>query len=90
VRAAAHGHLDDTIGGLGDLLASHSRREEHDEFRQLRKSVPMQERREMGRAVRAAETAAAAEAGPRDPAAAGPRDVAQAADRVRDALAGFS
>ena len=50
----------------------------------------MQERREMGRAVRAAEAAAAAEAGPRDPALAGPRAVTQTADRVRDALAGFS
>ena len=90
VRAAAHGHLDDTIGGLRDMVTAHSRREEHDEFPQLRRSVPVQERREMGRAVRAAEAAAAAEAGPRDPALAEPRAVAQTADRVRDALAGFS
>jgi hemerythrin superfamily protein len=90
VRAAAHGHLDDTIGGLRDMVTAHSRREEHDEFPQLRRSVPVQERREMGRAVRAAEAAAAAEAGPRDPARAEPRAVAQTADRVRDALAGFS
>jgi hypothetical protein len=90
VRAAAHGHLDDTIGGLRDMVTAHSRREEQDEFPQLRRSVPVQERREMGRAVRAAEAAAAAEAGPRDPALAGPRAVTQTADRVRDALAGFS
>ncbi|RZU53477.1 hypothetical protein EV385_5406 [Krasilnikovia cinnamomea] len=83
VRAAAHGHLDDTVGGLRDMVTAHSRREEHDEFPRLRRSVPVQERREMGRAVRAAEAAAAADAGPRDPA----RAVAQAADRVRDALA---
>ena len=89
VRAAAHGHLDDTIGGLRDMVTAHSRREEHDEFPQLRRSVPVQERREMGRAVRAAEAAAVAEAGPPDPARAGPRAVAQTADRVRDALAGF-
>jgi hypothetical protein len=39
----------------------------------------------------AAEVAAVAEAGPRDPARAGPRAaVAQTADRVREALAGFS
>jgi hypothetical protein len=44
----------------------------------------------MGRAVRAAEAAVAAEAGPSDPARAAPRVVAQTADRVRDALAGFS
>jgi hypothetical protein len=90
VRAAAHGHLDDTIGGLRDMVTAHSRREEHDEFPQLRRSVPAQERKEMGRAVRAAEAAAAAEAGPRDPARAERRAVAQTADRVRDALAGFS
>ncbi|MCU7730812.1 hypothetical protein ODJ79_44465 [Actinoplanes sp. KI2] len=88
VRAAAHGRLDDTIGGLRDVVAPHSRGEEHDEFPQLRRTVPVQERREMGRAVRAAE-AAAAEAGPRDPAWAEPRALAQTADRVRDALAGF-
>jgi hypothetical protein len=87
VRAAAHGHLDDTISGLRDMVTLHSRREEHDEFPRLRGTVPVRERRDMGRAVRAAE-AAAAEAGPRDPAE--PRAVAQAADRVRDALAGFS
>jgi len=85
VRAATHGRLDERIGGLRDMVNAHSRREEHDEFPQLRRSVPVQERREMGRAVRAAE-AAAAEAGPRDSA----RAVAQTADRVRDALAGFS
>jgi hypothetical protein len=90
VRATAHGRLDDTIGRLRDMVTAHSRREEHDEFPQLRRSVPVQERREMGRAVRAAEAAAAAEAGPRDPARAEPRAVAQTADRVRDALAGFS
>jgi hypothetical protein len=90
VRAAAHGHLDDTIGGPREMMNAHSRREERDEFPQFRRSVPVQERREMGRAVRAAEAAAAAEAGPRDPALAGPRAVAQTADRVRDALAGFS
>jgi hypothetical protein len=39
---------------------------------------------------RAAEAAAATEAGPRDPARAEPRAVAQTADRVSDALAGFS
>jgi hemerythrin superfamily protein len=89
VRAAAHGHLDDTIGGLRDMVAAHSFREERDEFPQLRTSVPVQERREMGRAVRAAE-AAAAEAGPREPARAGPRAVAQTVGLVRDALAGFS
>ena len=50
----------------------------------------MQERREMGRAVRAAEAAAAAEAGPRDPARAEPWAVAQTADRVSDVLPGFS
>jgi hemerythrin superfamily protein len=90
VRAAAHGHLDDTIGGLRDMVTAHSRREERDEFPQLRKSMPMQERREMGRAVGAAEAAAAAQAGPPDPALASSRAVAQTADRVRDALAGFS
>ncbi|GIF02731.1 hemerythrin domain-containing protein [Actinoplanes siamensis] len=86
VRAAAHGHLDDTIAGLRDLVTAHSRHEEHAEFPQLRRNVPVRERREMGRAVRVAEAAAAAEAGARDPA----RAVAQAADRVRDALANFS
>ncbi|MFI5897576.1 hemerythrin domain-containing protein [Actinoplanes sp. NPDC051513] len=90
VRAAAHGHFDDTIGGLRDMVTTHSRGEEHDEFPKLRRTVPVQERREMGRAVRAAEAAAADEAGPRDPAWAEPRAVAQTADRVRDALAGFS
>jgi hemerythrin superfamily protein len=59
VRAAAHGHLDDTIGGLCEMVTAHSRGEEHDEFPQLRRSVPVQERGEMGRAVRAAEAAAA-------------------------------
>jgi hemerythrin superfamily protein len=90
VRAAAHGHFDDTIGGLRDMVTTHSRGEEHDEFPMLRRTVPVQERREMGRAVRAAQAAAVAEAGPRDPAWAEPRAVAQTADRVRDALAGFS
>jgi hypothetical protein len=90
VRAAAHGHLDDTIGGLRDMVTTHSRGEEHDEFPKLRRTVPVQERREMGRAVRAAQAAAAADAGPRDPAWAEPRAVTQTADRVRDALAGFS
>jgi hemerythrin HHE cation binding domain-containing protein len=88
VRATAHGHLDDTIGGLRDMVSVHVRREERDEFPKIRASVPVQERREMGRAVRAAQ--AAAEAAPRDPAGAGPRAVAQTADRVRDALAGFA
>jgi hypothetical protein len=90
VRAAAHGHLDDTIGGLRDMVTAHSRRAEHDEFPELRRSVPVQERREMGQAVRAAEAAVAAEADPRDPARAGARAVARTADRVRDVLAGFS
>ena len=63
--------------------------EEDAEFSLLRRSVPERERREMGRAVRAAEAATAAETGPRDPARAGPRPVAQAAEGVRDALAGF-
>jgi len=81
VRAAAHGHLDDAIGGLRDLVTAHSRREEQDEFPRLRAGVPAPERREMGRAVRAAQEAAA-DAGPRDPARAG----AQTAERVRDAL----
>jgi hypothetical protein len=90
VRAAAHGHLDDTIGGLRDMVAAHYRREKRDEFPRIRRSVPVQERREMGRAVRAAEAAAAADAGPRDPAWAEPRAVAQTADRVRDALNGFT
>jgi hypothetical protein len=90
VRAAAHGHLDDVIGGLRDMVTAHSRREENDEFPQLRRSVPVQERREMGRAVHAAEAAATAEAGHGNPVPAEPRAVAQAADRVRDALAGFS
>jgi hemerythrin superfamily protein len=90
VRAAAHGRLDDTIGGLRDVVTAHSRGEEHDEFPELRGAVEVQERTEMGRAVRAAEAAAAAEAGPRDPAWAGPRAVARTTDRVRDALAGFS
>jgi hemerythrin superfamily protein len=85
VRAAAHGHFDDTIGGLRDMVTAHSRREEHDEFPQLRRSVPVKERREIGQAIRAAE-AAAAEVGPRDPA----RAVTQTADRVRDTLAAFS
>jgi hemerythrin superfamily protein len=85
VRAAAHGHLDDTIGGLRDMVTAHSRREEHDEFPPLRKNVPLQERRDMGQAVRAAQAAAAAEAGPRDSL-----PVAQTADRVRDALVRFS
>jgi hypothetical protein len=88
VRAAAHGHLADTIGGLRDMVTAHSRRAEQEEFPQLRRSVPVQERREIGGAVRAVE--AAAEAGGRDPARAGPRALAQTADRVRDALAGFS
>jgi hemerythrin superfamily protein len=82
VRSAAQGHLHDTIGGLRDMVTAHSRREEHDEFPQFRRSVPVRERREMGRAVRAAQTAGAAEAGP--------HAVAETADRVRDALAGFS
>ena len=90
MRAAAHGHLGDTIGALRDMVTAHSRREEHDEFPQLRRSIPVQERREMGRAVHAAEAAADAEVGPRDPARAEPSTVAQTADRVRDALAGFS
>jgi hypothetical protein len=90
VRAAAHGRVDDTIGGLRDMVTAHSRGEEHDEFPQLGRTVPVPERREMGRVVRAAEAAAAAEAGPRDPAWARPRTMAQTADRVRDALAGFS
>ena len=90
VRAAAHGHLEDAIGGLRDMVTTHSRGEERDEFPQLRRSAPVQERREMGRAVRAAEAAVAAEAGPRDPGLAGPRVVAQTAYRVRDALASFS
>jgi hypothetical protein len=90
VRAVAHDHLDDTIGDLRDMVTAHSRHEERDEFPQLRRSVPMQERREMGRAVRAAEAGGAAEAGPRGPARAGPRAVAQTADCVREALAGFS
>lgn len=89
VRAAANGHIDDTIGGLRDVVTAHSRREEHDEFPQFRRSVPVPERREMGRTIRAAEAAAAAEAGPRDPAPAGARALAQTADCVRDALAGF-
>ena len=89
VRAAAHGHLDETIGGLRGVLMAHSRHEEDAEFSLLRRSVPERERREMGRAVRAAEAATAAETGPRDPARAGPRPVAQAAEGVRDALAGF-
>ena len=86
VRAEAHGHLDDTIGGLRDVVTAHSHRAEQDEFPQLRRSVPVQERREMGRAVRAVEAAVNAEPGPRDPA----RAVTQAADRARDVLAGFS
>jgi hypothetical protein len=90
VHAAGHGHLDDAIGGLRGMVIAHSGREERDEYPQFRRSVPVRERREMGRAVRAAEAAAAAEAGPRDPALAGPRAVAETADRVRDALAGFS
>jgi hypothetical protein len=49
VRAATHGHLDETIGDLRDMVTIHCRREEHDEFPQLRRSVPKQERREMGR-----------------------------------------
>jgi hypothetical protein len=89
VRAAANGHIDDTIGGLRDVVTAHSRREEHDEFPQFRRSVPVPERREMGRTIRAAEAVAAAEAGPRDPAPAGARALAQTADCVRDALAGF-
>lgn len=90
VRAAAHGHLDDAIDGLRDMVTPHSRGEEHDEFPQLRRTVPGPERREMGRVIRAAEAAAAVDAGPRDPAWAEPRALAQTADRVRDALAGFS
>lgn len=35
VRTAAHGHLDDAIDGLPDLVAPHSRGEEHDEFPQI-------------------------------------------------------
>jgi hypothetical protein len=90
VRAAAHGRLDDVIGGLHDMLTIHARREEHDEFPRLRKNVPIREREEMGRAIHAAEAAAVAGAGPQDPASAGPRAVAQTVNRVRDALAGFS
>ncbi|MEU8607173.1 hemerythrin domain-containing protein [Actinoplanes sp. NPDC048791] len=90
VRAAAHGHLDDVLGGLRDLLTVHARREEHDEFPRLRKSVPLREREEMGRAVRAAEAAAVAGAGPQDPASTDARTVARTADHVRDALAVFS
>jgi hemerythrin superfamily protein len=89
VRAAAHGHLDDVLGGLRDMLTVHARREESDEFPRLRKSVPRREREEMGRAIRAAE-AAAAGAGPLDPASTDARTVAHTADHVRDALAGFS
>ncbi|WP_169745043.1 hemerythrin domain-containing protein [Cryptosporangium arvum] len=87
VRAAAHGHLDDTIGGLREMVTAHARCEEHHEFPQLRSSVPVPERREMGRAVRAAE-AADAEAGPPDPEPVGPRALAQTVERVRDAFAG--
>jgi len=72
------------------MVTAHSRHEERDEFPQLRRNVPAPERREMGRAVRAAEAAVAAEAGPRDPSPAGPRALAQTANLVRDALAGFS
>jgi hypothetical protein len=86
VRAEAHGHLDDTIGGLRGIVTAHSRREERDEFPHLRRNVPVQEREEMGRAVRAAEEAVAAEADPRDPA----RAVTQTADGAREVLAGFS
>ncbi|GLZ01231.1 hypothetical protein [Actinoplanes sp. NBRC 103695] len=89
VRAAAHGHLDDRIDGLRALVSAHCRREEREAFPQLRRSVPMPERREMGRVLRAA-AEAAADAGPRDATTAGPRAMAQTAERVRDALAGWS
>jgi hypothetical protein len=89
LHAAADGHLHDAITGLREMVTAHCRREERDEFPQLRRILPVPERREMGRAVRAAE-AAADDVGHPDQGRAFPRTMMPTADRVRDALADSS
>jgi hemerythrin superfamily protein len=96
VRADAAGDAGEVIRALRDMVRAHARHEERHEFSRLRQAVPAEELRQLTRAVRAAEEAAAdggAGAGPAGaepagggPAGAGPRTLPQAIERVRDAL----
>jgi hypothetical protein len=87
LRADVAGDSGEVIGVLHDMVQAHARHEERDEFPQLREALPAEDLRQMTGAVRAAEEAAAADAGPgEDPAGAEPQALPQTAERVRDAL----
>jgi hemerythrin superfamily protein len=87
VRADAAGDPGEAIGALRDMVLAHAWSEERLEFPRLRAAVPADERREMTRAVRAAEEAAAAARGAaEEPAGAEPQTLPRTEERVRDAL----
>jgi hemerythrin superfamily protein len=75
IRAGADGDAGE-IGALRDMVLSHARREERDEFPVVRKAVPADELRQLAQAVR--EAVADADAGR--------QTLRQTIERVRDRL----
>jgi hypothetical protein len=79
IRAGANGDAGE-ITALRDMVISHARREERDEFPVVRKGVPADELRELAQAVR--EAVADGDAGR--------QTLRQTVERVRDKLSGLS